>query len=88
MKKLIVLFLIVGVVGTVAYRLNPNFRGQTDALLMNLGLRASSKNVFKWKDENGVLQYTQEKPSEGVSYKEVEARSDVTVLPPIDRSKP
>jgi hypothetical protein len=37
--------------------------------------------MYKWQNNQGVWQYTQKPPPEGVPFEEIEARSDVNVLP-------
>jgi hypothetical protein len=47
----------------------------------------SSVTLYKWQDKNGVWQYTQYKPANGIEYDRVEARSDVNLLPSIEQKK-
>lgn len=37
--------------------------------------------AYKWKDEDGNWQITDEPPPEGISYQTIEVRSDVNILP-------
>ena len=46
-----------------------------------LGLKSKSVTMYKWKNNEGVVQYTQSPPPQGVPYEEVELRSDVNILP-------
>jgi len=60
---------------------SPELRRDAGKILRNSGIKTNSVTLYKWQDKNGVWQYTQALPPQGVPYEEVEARSDVNVLP-------
>jgi len=41
----------------------------------------SQASLYKWQDEAGAWHYTDTPPPAGVSYRRVEVRSDVNVVP-------
>ena len=80
MKNILMIFILICIV-TVAVWLIPDLRNQANRLLKETGLKWPSATMYKWRNQDGVMQYTQTLPPEGVPYEEVEARSDVNVLP-------
>jgi hypothetical protein len=81
MKKWLVRLFMVCIVAALVLWWSPELRRQAHGLLKNAGVRSPSITVYKWKDKHGVVQYTQALPPPDVPYEEVEARSDVNVLP-------
>ena len=81
MKKLILILLSLAIAFTAFLYLNPELRHEVEGLLQSSGLKDASTTVYKWHNADGVLQYTQTPPPEGVPFEAVEARSDVNVMP-------
>lgn len=91
MKKFILILLAV-LIGAAAFvysdpQLRKDVGNMWDRFLGATGVDTHSTKVYKWKDASGVLHYTQEPPPEGTAYEEVEARTDVNVLPLPDKLK-
>ena len=81
MNKLILILLSLAIAASAFLYLNPELRQEAKSLLQSSGLNKASTTVFKWRNTDGVLQYTQTPPPEGVAFEQVEARSDVNVMP-------
>ncbi|UCE76765.1 MAG: DUF4124 domain-containing protein [Gammaproteobacteria bacterium] len=81
MKPFLLRLLMLGIVVALVLWWSPELRNDADKLLRDTGLRSTSVTLYKWRDKQGVWQYTQDPPPAGVPYEEVEARSDVNVLP-------
>ena len=72
---------MLGIVAALVLWWSPELRNDANDLLRDTGIKPTSVTVFKWQDKQGVWQYTQTLPPEGIAYEEVEARSDVNVMP-------
>jgi hypothetical protein len=81
MKTFLLFLLMFGIVAALVLWWSPELRKDVDNLLRDTGLKSTSVTLYKWRDKQGVWQYTQKPPPAGVPYEEVEARSDVNVLP-------
>lgn len=81
MKNILRFLLMVLIVAALVLWWSPDLRRQAGHLLRDTGLGSASVTLYKWQDDQGVWQYTQKPPREGVPFEEVEARSDVNVLP-------
>jgi len=81
MKKLILILLSLAIAYTAFLYLNPELRHEVDSFLQSYGIKDASTTIYKWHNNDGVLQYTQTPPPEGITYEQVEARSDVNVMP-------
>lgn len=81
MKPFLLRLLMLGIVVALVLWWSPELRNDADKLLRDAGLRSTSVTLYKWRDKQGVWQYTQDPPPSGVPHEEVEARSDVNVLP-------
>jgi hypothetical protein len=81
MKTFLLLLLMLCIVATLVLWWSPELRKEANKLLRDTGLKSTSVTLYKWQDRRGIWQYTQDLPPEGVPYEEVEARSDVNVLP-------
>lgn len=81
MKHFLLFLLMLSIVGALVLWWSPELRDEANDLLRDAGVKSTSVTVYKWQDKQGVWQYTQHLPPKGVPYKEVEARSDVNVLP-------
>lgn len=81
MKQFLLLLMMFGIVAALVLWWSPELRKQADDLLRDTGIKSTSVTLYKWRNRQGVWQYTQNLPPEGVPYEEVDARSDVNVLP-------
>jgi hypothetical protein len=81
MKPFLLCLLMLGIIVALVLWWSPELRKDADNLLREIGLRSSSVTLYKWRDKQGVWQYTQDAPPAGVPYEEVRSRSDVNVLP-------
>jgi len=81
MKNLFLILLSLAIATTAFLYLNPELRHEVEGLLQSSGIKDASTTVYKWRNTDGVLQYTQTPPPEGVAFEQVEARSDVNVMP-------
>jgi hypothetical protein len=81
MKNFLLLLFMLCIVTALVLWWSPELRHQADALLRDTGLKSTSATLYKWQDKQGVWQYTQEAPPQGIPYEKIEARSDVNVLP-------
>ena len=88
MKKLILILLLLTIAAAAFLYLNPELRQEVRGLVQSSGLTDASTTFYKWRDADGVLQYTQTPPPEGIAFEQVEARSDVNVMPLPDELKP
>ena len=88
MKKLLTWLIMAGIVVALVLWWSPELRHQADQLLKGAGVKSTSATLYKWRNKQGVWQYTQEPPPEGTPYEKVEARSDVNVLPLPEQLKP
>lgn len=88
MKKFILILLLLAIAAAVFFYLNPELRREAKELLQSSGLQQPvSTTVYKWRDADGLLHYTQDPPSEGIPFESVEARTDVNVMPLPDELK-
>ena len=81
MKTFLSRLLMLGIVLALVLWWSPELCKDADDLLRDAGLRSTSATLYKWRDKQGIWQYTQNAPPAGVPYEQVEARSDVNVLP-------
>lgn len=81
MKNFLLFLLVLSIVAALVLWWSPELRKETNDLLRDTGLKSTSVTLYKWQDRQGVWQYTQNPPPEGIPYQEFEARSDVNVLP-------
>ncbi len=88
MKNFLLFLLMLCIVATLVLWWSPELRHQADLLLRDTGLKSSSATLYKWQNTQGVWQYTQDPPPEGIRYEKVEARSDVNVLPLPEKLRP
>lgn len=80
-KNILLILLVVCGVAALVLWLSPESRNEAKSLLRDTGLISSTAILYKWRNEQGVWQYTQTPPPEGIAYEKVEARSDINVLP-------
>lgn len=88
MKTFLISILTIALVIALVLWWSPELRRQATGLLRDTGLKSDSVTLYKWQDAKGGWHYTQSPPAQGVPYEEVEARSDVNVLPLPDALKP
>ena len=86
---LLVLLAVLVAVGVFIYT-DPQLRRDVSNMFHGFigtttGVDTRSTTVYKWRNKQGELQYTQEPPPEGTAFEKVEARSDVNVLPLPDK---
>jgi len=81
MKNFLILLLMLCIVAALVLWWSPDLRKDANDLLRETGLKSTSATLYKWRDKQGIWQYTQEMPPDGIPYEEFEARSDVNVLP-------
>lgn len=82
MKNFFFILLLLGTVAAVFLYLNPELRHEAQALLQSSGLQPKAPSiVYKWRDRSGQWQYSQSPPPKGTPFEEVEARSDVNIMP-------
>jgi hypothetical protein len=91
MKKLIVILVALLIAAAAFVYTDPQLRQDaTNAVKRFIGKSAPTSGstvIYKWTDDNGVVQYTSEPPPKGTPYEEVEAQHDVNVLPLPDKLK-
>jgi len=81
MKNFLLVLFMFCIVAALVLWWSPELRKDAENLLRDTGLKSTSVTLYKWQDKQGVWHYTQDPPPEGVDFEEVEARSDVNVLP-------
>ena len=81
MKNYLLFLIMFFIVAALVLWWSPELRKEANDLLRDTGLKSTSVTLYKWQDKQGVWQYTQDPPPDGVPYEKVEARSDVNVLP-------
>jgi len=88
MKNFLKYVLMVGIVIALVLWWSPDLRREAKDLLRDTGVQSNSETLYKWRNAQGVWQYTQDPPADGVTYEKIETRSDVNVLPLPDQLKP
>jgi hypothetical protein len=81
MNRFLKFLIMFSIVAALVLWWSPDLRRQAAGLLRDAGLTSTPVTLYKWRDKQGTLQYTQDPPPEGISYEEIDARSDVNVLP-------
>ena len=81
MKNFVLFLLMLCIVAALVLWWSPELRHKANDLLRDTGLKSVSVILYKWQNKQGVWQYTQDPPPDGVPYEKVEARADVNVLP-------
>ena len=80
MKNLFQLILLLCVAAGLALWWKPVLWLEAELLFRRSGLQSTSITLYRWRDEEGVWQYAQHPPTGGVSYEEIETRTDINVL--------
>ena len=92
MKNFLVLVILLCVAGGAAYYFNPQAKKFIDGLLQDkykikdaITKSANPETTFyKWHNDLGVLQLTQNPPAEGIPYETVTVSNDANVIPGIE----
>ena len=88
MKGFMTLVFFIIVASTAAYFVSPEFKKEFDEqVFYRLGLMSHESYGYKWQDEKGAWQLTQEPPPAGIPFEKVEARDDWNVLDVPERLK-
>lgn len=91
--RLLIIFIIAAVAIAVLYGLNP-YGGENSLKMPKLGMpeipglskddgkekQSGSTTVYKWQDQNGEWQFSNQPPPEGVASKVITYRSDTNVI--------
>ena len=81
MKGFMALVFLIIVAGAAGYFFNPDIKNMIDEqLLYNTGMKSHEMYGYKWQDENGTWQLTQEPPADGVAFEKVKVRDDWNVM--------
>jgi hypothetical protein len=80
MKSLLQLLLLLCILAALALWWSPDLRQEADIQARGSGLYSKPVSLYKWRDEQGVWQYTQYPPTGGVPYEEIRARTDINAL--------
>jgi hypothetical protein len=67
MKNLLLFLFMLFIVVALVLWWSPELRQEANNLLRDTGLMSSSVTLYKWQDKQGVWQYTQDLPPEGVA---------------------
>ena len=79
--RLLMVLLAVALIGGIYLYQNPDFRGQVEDLSSGAGLSKKTTHVYKWQNDAGEWQITDQLPPEGTEYEMLDYREDVNVLP-------
>mgnify|MGYP001816913403 FL=1 len=60
---------------------NPDYKPQMRDLSSETGLTKKAVRLYKWRNEKGEWQITDQVPPEGIEYERLEYREDENVLP-------
>jgi hypothetical protein len=82
MKLFLYIIIFILIVAGIYLYTNPEAMQQLRQLGESAGLeKKQSVIMYKWKNRDGVVQYTQTPPATGIPYEQVELRSDVNIMP-------
>ena len=81
MHLLWVLLLAVVLIGAVYLYQNPDLQDRVEELSAETGLAKKTTTVYKWQNDRGEWQITDQLPPEGTDYEVLTYREDVNVLP-------
>ncbi|MGD2137499.1 MAG: DUF4124 domain-containing protein [Gammaproteobacteria bacterium] len=76
-------WILLGVIGLAAlyFYQNPQHLPHIKELSSEVGISKKTARLYKWQNEKGEWQYTDEPPPEGIAYEKLELREDENVLP-------
>lgn len=82
MKTLLLLVIFVLMVAGIYFYNNPQEWRELTGTELPIPIPNSNVYVmYKWKNSEGVIQYTQTPPGQGIAFEKVELDSRVNVLP-------
>jgi len=88
MKGFMSLVFLLIVAGAAGYYFNPDFKKMVDeTVFYKTGVKDHVSYGYKWQDQDGAWQLTQEPPAEGIPYEKVKVRNDWNVMDVPDRLK-
>lgn len=73
--------LAVALIGGIYFYQNPDFRDRIEDLSSEAGLSKKTARVYKWQNDRGEWQITDQLPPEGTDYEILNYREDLNVLP-------
>jgi hypothetical protein len=79
--RLVWALLAIALIGGIYLYQNPELREQVEDLSSRAGLSKKTAIVYKWQNNQGEWQLTDQPPPEGVEYETLNYREDVNVLP-------
>ncbi len=79
--RLLWVLLAVALVGGIYLYQNPDLRDRVEDLSSEAGLSKKTTHVYKWQNDRGEWQITDQLPPEGADYEILDYREDVNVLP-------
>ena len=81
MRYLLLVLLAIALVGGIYLYQDSDIRSRVENLSSDAGLSKKITSVYKWQDEKGLWQITDQAPPEGTEYEVLTYREDVNVLP-------
>ena len=79
--RLLWVLLAVALIGGIYFYQNPDFRVLIEDLSSEAGLSKKTAHVYKWQNDRGEWQITDQLPPEGTDYEILNYREDLNVLP-------
>ncbi len=79
--RLLWILLAVALIGGIYSYQTPVVRSWVEDLSSEAGLSKKPTRVYKWQNNKGIWQITDDPPREGVAYEILDYREDVNVLP-------
>jgi hypothetical protein len=79
--RLLWVLLAVALIGGIYLYQNPDFRTRVEDLSSGAGLSKKTTHVYKWQNDAGEWQITDQLPPEGTDYETLDYHEDVNVLP-------
>ena len=79
--RLLWILLAVAVLAGIYYYQNPDFRSRIDGISSDAGLTSKSVRVYKWQNDAGQWQMTDQPPPEGTPFETLDYHEDLNVLP-------
>ena len=79
--RLVWVLLAIALIGGIYLYQDPELREQVVDLSSGAGLTKKTAHVYKWQNDKGEWQLTDQLPPEGVDYETLDYREDVNVLP-------
>ncbi len=79
--RLLWVLLAVALVGGIYLYQNTDLRDRVEGLSSEAGLSKKTTRVYKWQNDKGEWQITDQLPPEGTDYETLNYREDLNVLP-------